>query len=181
MRCEYRGDPAVEIGDSFAATHLYRIAQEAITNAIKHGHAQAVAVSLERVDGRLRLTVRDDGIGIPEPAQRHPGMGLRIMAHRAAVMGGTFEARSMIPRGTVVMCERASPMTGTAPTRVFVVDDHPLVRESLTGLIERQPDLCVCGEAASAASALARIGAAKADVAIVDLSARRAGRVRPDP
>jgi signal transduction histidine kinase len=109
MRCEYRGDPAVEIGDSFAATHLYRIAQEAITNAIKHGHAQAVAVSLERVEGRLRLTVRDDGIGIPEPAQRHPGMGLRIMAHRAAVMGGTFEARSMIPRGTVVMCEVPRP------------------------------------------------------------------------
>jgi DNA-binding NarL/FixJ family response regulator len=61
-------------------------------------------------------------------------------------------------------------MTGVSPTRVFVVDDHPLVRESLTSLIERQPDLCVCGEAATAATALSRIGGAKADVAIVDLS-----------
>src|SRR5262249_59706025 len=86
-QCEYRGDAVVEIGDGFAATHLYRIAQEAITNAIKHGHAGAVDVSLERVNGRVRLTVRDDGVGIPEPAQRRLGMGLRIMAHRAAVMG----------------------------------------------------------------------------------------------
>src|SRR5262249_19207238 len=55
-------------------------------------------------------------------------------------------------------------------TRVFLVDDHPLVRESLASLIERQDDLVVCGEAASAAAALAGIGSAKPDVAIVDLS-----------
>ena len=55
-------------------------------------------------------------------------------------------------------------------TRVFIVDDHPLVRESLASLIARQDDLVVCGEAASASAALAAIGAAKPDVAIVDIS-----------
>ena len=55
-------------------------------------------------------------------------------------------------------------------TQVFLVDDHPLVRESLARLIEQQPDLHVCGEADTAASALAAIGAARPDVAIVDLS-----------
>lgn len=55
-------------------------------------------------------------------------------------------------------------------TRVFLVDDHPLVRESLTSLIERQPDLSVCGEADGAGGALAAIAAAQPDVAIVDLS-----------
>jgi len=55
-------------------------------------------------------------------------------------------------------------------TRVFLVDDHPLVRESLASLIARQDDLVVCGEAGSASSALATIGAAKPDVAIVDIS-----------
>ena len=60
-------------------------------------------------------------------------------------------------------------MTGPQ-ARVFVVDDHPLVRESLSHLIARQPDLCVCGEAGDAVTALATIGTAKPDVAIVDLS-----------
>ena len=61
-------------------------------------------------------------------------------------------------------------MTTAPVTRVFLVDDHPLVRESLTSLIEQQPDLRVCGEADSARSALATIGGAMPDVAIVDLS-----------
>lgn len=61
-------------------------------------------------------------------------------------------------------------MTKRDATRVFLVDDHPLVRESLTQLIEQQPDLEVCGEAPSAAAALARVGGARPDVAIVDLS-----------
>ncbi len=61
-------------------------------------------------------------------------------------------------------------MSGPTKTRVFLVDDHPLVRESLASLIDRQPDLSVCGEADGAAKALATIGAAHADVAIVDLS-----------
>jgi DNA-binding NarL/FixJ family response regulator len=62
----------------------------------------------------------------------------------------------------------AQPMTET--TRVFLVDDHPLVRESLASLIERQPDLSVCGEADSPGAALHGIAATEPDVAIVDLS-----------
>ncbi len=54
--------------------------------------------------------------------------------------------------------------------RIFLVDDHPLVREWLTQLIDQQPDLTVCGEAASAATALAALGSVSADLAIVDLS-----------
>jgi DNA-binding NarL/FixJ family response regulator len=54
--------------------------------------------------------------------------------------------------------------------RIFLVDDHPLVREWLTQLIDQQPDLTVCGEAGSAAQAVAALGAARADLAIVDLS-----------
>ena len=61
-------------------------------------------------------------------------------------------------------------MSTERATRVFLVDDHPLVREWLTNLITRQPDLVVCGEAESTASALSTIASAEADVAIVDLS-----------
>jgi len=58
----------------------------------------------------------------------------------------------------------------TPKTRVFIVDDHPLVRESLAGLIDQQPDLSVCGEADRSSAALAAIGSAQPDVTIVDLS-----------
>jgi DNA-binding NarL/FixJ family response regulator len=57
-----------------------------------------------------------------------------------------------------------------AKTRVYLIDDHPLVRESLTNLIHQQPDLEVCGEAGTAREALNGLAAAKADVAVVDLS-----------
>ena len=61
-------------------------------------------------------------------------------------------------------------MSDNRPTRVFLVDDHPLVREWLTNLISRQPDLLVCGEAEGTAAALRAIAAAAPHVAIVDLS-----------
>jgi DNA-binding NarL/FixJ family response regulator len=58
--------------------------------------------------------------------------------------------------------------------RVFIVDDHPLVREGLTNLINSQPDLVVCGQAEDAAQALAGIGASKADLALIDISLKTA-------
>jgi signal transduction histidine kinase len=106
--CEYLGTQSITIRDSATSTHLYRIAQEAITNAIKHGHAHSIAVRLEELEGRLRLTVRDDGTGIPPPGRRGAGMGLRVMAHRAAVMGGQFNVRRETP-GTLVECEMPNP------------------------------------------------------------------------
>jgi len=61
-------------------------------------------------------------------------------------------------------------MSPSPPTRVFLVDDHPLVREWLANLIKQQPDLAVCGEASAAGPALAAMGAATPDVAVVDIS-----------
>ena len=66
---------------------------------------------------------------------------------------------------------RADPLAaGAGKQRIYVIDDHPLVRERLSQLIEQQVDLTVCGEAESAAAALAEITAARPDLAIVDLS-----------
>jgi signal transduction histidine kinase len=107
--CECEVEGAVEVADTAAATHLYRIAQEAITNALKHGQARRVSVRLFQRDGRVVLAVQDDGRGIAEPARRGEGMGLRIMAHRAAVMGGTFQIRAVTPHGTSVICEMPNP------------------------------------------------------------------------
>ena len=64
-------------------------------------------------------------------------------------------------------------MADGSTVRVFIVDDHPIVREGLTQLINREPDLEVCGEASDAATALRAIGKLKPDVAIVDLSLKQ--------
>ena len=107
--CEYQGDEAVVVGDRTVATHLYRITQEAINNAVRHGRATRIAVGLEQAAGRLRLTVRDDGVGMPEPPAQAAGMGLRVMTHRAAMMGGSLDVRRSPPRGTLVTCEVPNP------------------------------------------------------------------------
>lgn len=86
-------------------TALFRIAQEALTNAIRHARAQTVQVRLRRADGAITLEVRDDGIGLPalSPAtgdDKHLGMfGMR---ERARLLGGDFHAAPVSPRGTLV-------------------------------------------------------------------------------
>lgn len=105
--CETSTDVAIqEIG---IATQLYRIAQEAVANAVKHGHARRITLRLDDDPGLVRLTVRDDGVGIPDRGARGNGMGLRVMAHRAAVSGGRFDIRREPSGGTVVTCEMPRP------------------------------------------------------------------------
>lgn len=109
VKCDFNDDDLASVTDSALATHLYRIAQEAVTNALKHGHAKHVAIRLEDDGDLVTLTVRDDGSGLPDTGERGTGMGLRIMAHRALVMHGAFEVRRLEPHGTLVRCEVPNP------------------------------------------------------------------------
>jgi signal transduction histidine kinase len=92
------------------AAHLYRIAQEAVNNAIKHGRAPQVLVSLQRtgIDESaphpLTLRVEDNGSGFNEPGDLHKGMGLRIMEYRSRMIGGTLRIQRGAAGGTVVSC-----------------------------------------------------------------------------
>ncbi len=81
-----------------------RIAREAIVNAVRHGGARTVVVSLQDADGHMRLRVQDDGCGIDTVAgpHRHDGFGLRSIRKRAAGFGGTVEVRQIDTRGTVL-------------------------------------------------------------------------------
>lgn len=90
--------------DSALTIHLYRIAQEALYNAIKHGHAQHVVIGLSAEADHLRLTVRDDGVGFPDTAPPSQGLGLRIMHHRAHMIGGTLAVQRAPGGGTLVAC-----------------------------------------------------------------------------
>lgn len=88
-RLEDRGFP--ERIDAFTATHVYRIAQEALHNALRHAHAQTIVITLGRDGQDLTFAIRDDGVGIPEVALQRPGMGLRIMRYRADLIGARLD------------------------------------------------------------------------------------------
>jgi signal transduction histidine kinase len=109
LDCRFSCDPPVVLDDPVAAAHLYRIAQEATTNAVRHGRARRIGIELARQSEQVMLTIEDDGIGLNEEAQRgrQPGLGLRIMAHRASMIGASFDVRRGAFRGTFVHCALA--------------------------------------------------------------------------
>jgi two-component system, LuxR family, sensor kinase FixL len=72
-------------------SHLYRITQEAITNAVRHGHATEVTIDLHANGEDVKLTVSDNGRGLPPGVDLAQGMGLRIMRYRAHIVGGTVD------------------------------------------------------------------------------------------
>ena len=108
-RFAMRGDSAGI--DEEVATHLYRIAQEALNNALKHARAMQVAVQLDATPYRVRVLVRDDGVGLG--ASPRDNLGMPIMRHRAAVIGAMLRVDSS-PAGTTVRCTWRRPQ---APSR----------------------------------------------------------------
>ena len=103
--CTFHGNDDVRVRDSTTATQLYHIAQEATTNAVKHAQATKIDIELERKGQRLTLAVSDDGKGFPEKLPEPPGLGLRLMAHGAALVGGKFSVQRNRNGGTVVTCK----------------------------------------------------------------------------
>lgn len=105
LACESRSEGAVAIRDPQMALHLFRIAQEAITNAVKHSRGRLIQVELLSTADFLTLRIQDDGVGQPtETDTEVGGMGVRLMAHRAEAIGGTLTIDHPIGGGTVVSC-----------------------------------------------------------------------------
>ena len=108
--CTFRGvgrlpDLAVEVN-----AHLYRIAKEAVGNAVTHARSQHITVSLAWQDGVGTLTIEDDGVGMPlPPADNSPGIGLHTMAYRARQIGANFTVGPRVPQGTAVNCRFPLP------------------------------------------------------------------------
>ena len=106
ISCHFECNPPVSVHDNKMATQLYRIAQEAVGNAIKHSQADYIEIALGTEGEALILTIRDNGNGIPEHALKQlDGLGLLTMSHRAKMIGGTVNFKPEPQGGTVVVCE----------------------------------------------------------------------------
>jgi PAS domain S-box-containing protein len=101
--CDFKGEdlPHIAAAD---ATHLYRIAQEALNNAVQHAAASQIDVGLSRSGRGFTLTIADDGSGMVEASDQGLGLGLQIMRYRSDLLGAALTIQSKPGRGTVVMC-----------------------------------------------------------------------------
>lgn len=113
ITCSFECDENVEIGDSFVAAQLHAIAQEAVTNAMKHGRADRILISLHGNHEVATLEICDDGEGIQCESDQMTGMGLRIMRYRAGIAGAVLDIQPADGGGTVVTCRLPN---ATVPT-----------------------------------------------------------------
>ena len=102
--CVFLCTETARLADHDKERHLYRIAQEAVNNAIKHGKARQVLIGLEFNGEQMVLTVKDDGIGFTPMAEKRKGMGLNIMFYRARRIGATLDIFQHPDGGTMVRC-----------------------------------------------------------------------------
>jgi PAS domain S-box-containing protein len=109
--CRFHCPEPVHVNEPAVATHLFRIAQEAVSNAHRHGRAKQIVVRLSKAKGQLILEVRDNGCGIPKDADNRNGLGLRIMRSRAESIGGRIEAQRLPRGGTTVRCVVPLPLS----------------------------------------------------------------------
>ena len=104
VNCVLKAPSFTKVYDNAAAIHLYRIAQEAVNNAIKHGRAKNITIGLNTQNNQVELTVLDDGCGFPKNPVKSNGMGLRVMNYRAGMIGATISINPAEPCGTAVRC-----------------------------------------------------------------------------
>ena len=103
IACSFAGEKTVLVQNPAAASHLYRIAQEATHNALKHSQATCIDLELRRVSAGLELRVRDNGVGFPAEQATH-GLGLRTMEQRARLVGGRLKIHPHATGGVEVLC-----------------------------------------------------------------------------
>jgi two-component system, LuxR family, sensor kinase FixL len=107
ISCAFEGDATLVLTDRSKSENLFRMAQEALNNAVKHSLAKRIVVALQKEGSRLTLSVRDDGTGFAHGEAKNKGLGLRSMRYRSNAIGGTFEITTRPEGGTDVRCSVA--------------------------------------------------------------------------
>ncbi len=104
ISCTYKSSGRLPLLDRTVAVHLYRIAQEAVSNAVKHARPRRIEVALEHTNPGLRLVIRDDGKGMPKREKPSKGLGLAIMRYRANMISTELGLESSPGCGTTITC-----------------------------------------------------------------------------
>lgn len=104
ISCQFKCNDTIPIRDPVTARHLYRIAQEAVTNAARHGKAKKIRIELTSAKGRITLKVANDGKDFPRNLAKKKGIGLKIMEYRAKMIGGILDVGRGRKGGTIVKC-----------------------------------------------------------------------------
>jgi signal transduction histidine kinase len=104
VRCRFDCPTPVEFEEGPVAGHLYRIAQEAVSNALKHAEAREIVIGLRGTDSHVTLQITDDGRGLPQAQRSGQGIGLRVMQHRASAIGAELTVTSPPGQGVTVLC-----------------------------------------------------------------------------
>ncbi|MBN1818006.1 MAG: PAS domain S-box protein, partial [Sedimentisphaerales bacterium] len=104
VRCRFQCEHPVSVNNMVEAKQLYRIAQEAVTNAAKHGKAKNIMIELSSTEEVCILSVKNDGLDFRKSSRPNNGLGLKIMEYRANLIGGILDIRKGKKKGTVVTC-----------------------------------------------------------------------------
>ncbi len=118
VSCRFYCPEPILISENDIATHFYKIAQEGIANAVKHGKAQVVEVSFIRNNGNIVLAVKDEGTGFMDDPKNSNGIGLKIMKNRAHIMGASFQVGPNVPHGVILTCSLKAAITRVPDTRL---------------------------------------------------------------
>ncbi len=182
-----RWESDIEIDNDLVASNVFYIIREAVDNALAHGSARNIIVSVAREANAVVLRIDDDGKGISEKLEKIAGMGIRIMRYRAWLIGASLEIKDNPGGGVAVICIIADDAAGeryqkkdrdngaiaeTAKTeiKIFIVDPLAVVRQGLIKIIENSSQYRVCGEAKNSDEAVRGISRTVPDVVIIDIA-----------
>ncbi len=175
----------IEIGNDLAASNVFYIIREAVDNALMHGRARNIIVSVAREGDTIVLRIDDDGKGISEKLEKIEGMGIRIMRYRAWLIGASLEIKDNPGGGVSVICTISDEAAGDryykkdndaiseendSEIRVFIVDPLAVVRQGLIKIIENSSRYRVCGEAKNSDEAVRGISRTSPGVVIIDIA-----------
>ncbi|PKL35894.1 MAG: hypothetical protein CVV44_20470 [Spirochaetae bacterium HGW-Spirochaetae-1] len=180
-------DESISIRDDLEASHLYYIAKEAVDTAVIGKKARNVIISLGQTDRNVVLKITDDG---EAEVEENGGstMSIRLMKYRAWIIGASLTVAKNEGAGTVITCvlrdSRKVPVvageegvlgdylvdSSSHKAGVLIVDDHPIVREGLSQIIDRDEELFVCGEAKNSDEAIKQVLKLNPHLVVMDIS-----------
>ena len=172
ISCEYNQNfREINLGKDRSLA-IFRIAQEAFTNVTRHAEATEVKASLLRKEGKLELTVEDNGKGITKENLFSPySFGLLGMRERVGFLGGEIKISPIMGGGTKVFVSvPLSMVKEKSGIKIIIADDHAFVREGLKKVIDKAHDIEIIDEASDGKEALEKALDVKCDVLVLDIS-----------